>query len=421
MKSVGESKDRRSLFPLYLATHTTDLGLSGVFLALPMLAERAFDTSAFQLAILWCIGAGMYLVFAPLAGWLAGRIGTGKLVLAGALGMGTSYLLLGLTKTLGQLYVARLLLGLACAMFWPCLEAEIADGARTGELRRRMGRFNLSWSTGSMIGFYLSGVLFRLNWRLPFFCFAGWQLVPAVVLMRWGSLRFNKAPDLLEPEKEEPPRAAKVDSQGRRFMLLALVANFGTWSVASMTLGIFPDMATAKPLPDLNSLQVGVLWGVMGCFRTLVFLLFSRWHWWTHRLSFLFSIQGLSLAGVLAVYFQNSFYGFMPAFVLLGLGVGMTYFYSIFHSVGAGTSRAMGAGIHEAILGLAGLAVPLLAGKAPDLVSRADHPRLHTRIPYLIGAAVVVLCLLVQLVIVAIWHRKRKTPSHTSEQTQSQS
>lgn len=420
MKSMGKRKSRDSLFPLFLAAHLTDMGLSGVFLALPMLGERAFNTSVFELAILWCVGAGVYFIFAPMAGWLAGRIGTGKLVLVGAFGMSATYLLLGLTRTLGQLYIARLLVGVACAMFWPSLEAEIAHGADRGQLRRRMGRFNLSWSTGGMVGFYLAGVLFRVGWRLPFFCFAALQLVPAVMLLRWGGLRF-KALTPLEPEKRQPTSSGKARSKGPNFMLLALVANFGTWSVSSMTLGIFPDLATAKPLPNMNSLQVGILWGVMGCFRTLVFLLFSGWHWWTHRLGFFFAIQGLALAGAMTIFTQDSFWGFVPAFIMLGMGVGLTYYYSIFHSIHSGSNRALGAGIHEAVLGLGGLSVPLLAGKSADLVSETENPQLHMRMPYLVGAAVVVLCLVVQLIIIAIGHAKRKSPRNADAPTPARS
>ncbi|GAG02655.1 unnamed protein product [marine sediment metagenome] len=56
-----------------------------------------------------------------------------------------------------------LLLGIAGAMFWPILEAWIAEKESKRTLIQKMALFNISWSTGLAIGPLIGGILFGMN------------------------------------------------------------------------------------------------------------------------------------------------------------------------------------------------------------------------------------------------------------------
>ncbi len=394
------------LFPLFIAAFCKAAGLGASFLAIPLLAEEHFNTTPFQLALIMCIGGLVLVISCPLMGWLSDRGEKRYFILAGCFSLAITYALMSRAQTLFQFYLLPAGAAFSSALFWPALEAEIARGADAAELRRRMGVFNICWSAGNMFGLYLGGALLKLLTPLPFLFGCALELVIIAWLLSLGYLRAR--PPRAEPPclSEQTPEPAVPTAPGPRtgFMLLALVAHLAASGVVAVNRGIFPDLATVEMPPDRVKIYVGALLGTMGAFRTVTFFLFKRWHWWTHRLTFFFGMQVLLLASALSIASQNSFLGFMPAFIVLGISSGMIYFYSIFHSIQGEGNQGLRAGVHEAFLGLGGLVVPLVAGIAPEIVKRlragADF-QLLLRLPYLTCGAVIILSMMIQVVIIA--------------------
>ena len=50
-------------------------------------------------------------------------------------------------------------IGASMSLFWPSVQASIADHSTPATLERNLGRFNLAWSVGKGSGFLLGGTL----------------------------------------------------------------------------------------------------------------------------------------------------------------------------------------------------------------------------------------------------------------------
>ncbi|MEA3485305.1 MAG: hypothetical protein U9R03_01195, partial [Candidatus Aerophobetes bacterium] len=66
--------------------------------------------------------------------------------------------------------------------------------------------------------------------------------------------------------------------------------------------------------------------------------------------------------GLIFIFVGNSLAIFLPAFVLVGVGAGMSYFSSIFYGLNGHRDMGRKSGIHEAVLGSGMLFGPLIGG-----------------------------------------------------------
>lgn len=188
-----QARGRREGVVLLLGSSLTIMGAVMVAPILPKLGAEfgPVDPRADLLVPLAVTGPALAIaIVAPLAGWLADKVGRKALLVVATL----LYALLGvvpaLLNDLTSIVGVRLLFGCAEAAIMTCCATLIADYWR-GEERMRF--VNLQVVTIGLVGalfFVLGGVLGEHSWRLPFYLYLlPLLLVPAMIRVLWEPSR----------------------------------------------------------------------------------------------------------------------------------------------------------------------------------------------------------------------------------------
>jgi len=179
--------DRQVLFPL-----------------LPLIKEDLALTDL-RLGLLATAFMAVYMVSAPIAGWLAQRgprpLWMGASValwsLAGALGAAV--------RSFTPLLMMRALVGVGQSAFTPLSTAEVSDRVEGGRRGRAMSYFLAAVPAGSALGFLLGGWLGgSFGWRMALVAAAAPGFLAAWAVMRIGTVREHKN------EGPRPPISAYI-------------------------------------------------------------------------------------------------------------------------------------------------------------------------------------------------------------------
>lgn len=184
--------------PLIVIFQTIFLDLLGFGLVLPLLplyAER-FGATPFKVTAISASYSLMQFLFVPLWGRLSDRIGRRPILLISIAGGFVSYLMMGFTRSLTGLLIARILSGIAGANL-SAAQAVIADVTKPEERAKGMGLVGAAFGLGFIFGPFIGGTLssFPPSWlpaslrpwqmSLPFFAAAILSLVNWVLAYRW--------------------------------------------------------------------------------------------------------------------------------------------------------------------------------------------------------------------------------------------
>jgi MFS family permease len=276
-----------------------------------------------------------------------------------------------------QLFALAALSGIVLSGFWPSLQAWLGRGKDRRQLLPSVGRFNVAWSLGFLVGPALGGMLYAVS---PDRVFA---LAAALVGIVFLSV------SLLPVQEEEPAGRggdeAATLAAARRFLPVAWTANFATFFAVGSVRSLFPKLATDLGIAPGS---LGWLMALIGLGQVLAFLLISRTDRWQFRLAPLAAIQLLNVAGLGSLIFGRSPELFAAGLLGQGALIGATFTASIFYSLHARGPGGRRTGIHEGIVGSGVFIGPLAGGLA------AEH--VGPRAPYLLAAAVLLAAVVFQ-------------------------
>jgi len=182
------------------------------------------DTQAYWYgAVAVTYGASQFLC-APLLGALSDRFGRRPLLLLGIAGLGATFLLTALAKSLWLIVAARVLGGGLSANF-AVAQAYVADITPPEERTQSLGKLGAMFGIGFVLGPLLGGTLGNIDLRLPFYAAAG------MCALNWlyGLLVL---PESLPPQQRRPWSQAQLNplaslaGVGRLRGVGALVAAF---------------------------------------------------------------------------------------------------------------------------------------------------------------------------------------------------
>lgn len=189
LAGTRQAVTRREGLVLVLGSSLTIMGSVMVAPILPKLGAEfgPFEPRADVLVPLAVTGPALAIaLFAPLAGWLADRVGRKALLVIATLLYAVLGALPALLDDLGSIVATRLLFGCAEAAIMTCCAALIADYWQ-GEDRMRL--VNLQVVGIGLVGalcFVAGGVLGEQSWRLPFYLYLlPLLLIPAMLRVLW--------------------------------------------------------------------------------------------------------------------------------------------------------------------------------------------------------------------------------------------
>jgi MFS transporter, DHA1 family, multidrug resistance protein len=377
---------RKNLAVLSFAMVVVMLGFGMVIPVFPFyIKQMGAGGSAFGLLV--AIAAVTELIFGPLWGSLSDRTGRKPILMIGLFGYGLSMLLFGLSTRLWMLFASRALAGvLSSATVAPAM-AYIGDSTAQDQRAGGMGTLGAAGGLGIILGPALGGFLAGEALSTPFFLGAGISLI--ALLLVAGLL-----PESLPPEARNPARRVGVLSLRELgdavhspigvLLLLAFLTTTGTTNFESIFSLYAVDALHYGPQ------QVGAILSVVGVVAligrgVLTGLVTRRW-------GEPIVIQCALLAGAVTFGFLLLARSFPAVLLTAGLFILITAFLRpAIHSLTSqratvGQGAAMG--LSNSFVSLGRVVGPLWAGFAFDL---------HTSLPYLSGAVILLLIFVLSL------------------------
>jgi MFS family permease len=267
-----------------VAPFAMDLVFTVYYLAAPLLLVD-LKANPIQLGLVGTLASSIHMGMAHLMGHISDRLGRRPLVIIAPLTFVASCLLMTQVKEIWIILALSVLNGLGLSIYWPCLQAWIADHPTgTGQigLARDIGTFNLSWTAATLVGPILSGFLYTLYPRLPFLVGAAFAVMLFVLV--FTSVHENTP---IPAEKALPLDTAT--SSGRRgFLYAAWAANFSSWFIMGNTRYQFPKLARELDIPHH---MIGMLLGVVGLALFAGFFFLRRTDHWLFSKRYLFGAQ----------------------------------------------------------------------------------------------------------------------------------
>jgi len=360
---------------LYLLGFAMDACAGLVGLGVPLLA-MGIGASYGDLGAIGATGSVAYSLSCFASGSLADRVGYRRLMTLASLGMVLVFCSYLAVERIWHLYAIALAGGVFHSGFWPPLQAWLGRRRDRRSLLRAVGRFNVSWSLGFLVGPAVAGALYARDSSYVFYVGA---VVTGVLLLGLLLARLSE-PTTVDAAAETATLAAS-----RRFLPVAWVANFATFFANGTVRSLFPKYATdlgVAPEP------LGWLLALIGLAQAVAFLLVSRTERWQFRLGPLAAAQLLAAAGLWTLALGATPELFAVGLLLQGTLVAATFTSSIFYSLHAEGPGGRRTGIHEGIVGSGFLVGPLAGGLVAEYIG--------PRTPYMLASAVILGAVLLQ-------------------------
>ncbi len=223
----ADRQNDRAVSALRWAVLLGSLSFGILQFALPIYA-RQLGANAFDIGGVISIFAAMLTVARPLVGWGIDRWGRKRFLAASFVFYALSMLLFGLARTVGSLYVARLVQGVGSALFWIPAYTTATELSSHG-WGRSVGSVEMASSRGAFFGAFVGyGVIllassFAVGWR---WAFGGYTLAALLAAaMVWRSVPETKA---------APAPSADAALLDRKFLLRLMIIVFLTGASSSM-------------------------------------------------------------------------------------------------------------------------------------------------------------------------------------------
>jgi MFS family permease len=156
--------------------------LTGLFLTLAVVLERAWEKPYAEIITLWTAGAMLIGLGAPAAGWLADRFGHARMMAVFYLGIGAAAVAAGFVTGPAGMAVALAAIGLFGAIFHPVAMAWVSMAAPSHIRGRVMGWLGIAGSIGVALAAVAAGGLAALaGWRVA-------MILPGLVTVAGGAM-----------------------------------------------------------------------------------------------------------------------------------------------------------------------------------------------------------------------------------------
>ena len=310
------------------------------------------------LGVLGAAGPALYFVGCLTLGHLSDRLGRRNSTVSG--------LTLAVVALLGHYFATQTwhliafagVYGCGMSLFWPTAEAwfsELAADSPRG-LDRALGNFNIAWSGGMVAGALLGGYLW------PLFGVHGFLILLALLVL--VALGLCQVP---QPRRTAPTvhlhshLGARVDpALTARYLLSARLVAFLSWFVTGLNIAILPKLADVIHMP---ANQTGQAFAAFYA-AVLIFFWISRTSGrWQYRVWPIALPVPLTLVGMGGLVVAHSVGPFMLACFVSGVSAALSASTALYYALhGREEDLAHSTAIHEAVVGIGGVAGSVLSG-----------------------------------------------------------
>ena len=391
---------------MYLAAFLLDFSVATAITAMPFYAFQHLQGGP---AMSGALGAAQMAVYAAgcliSAAFLAHTATDLRYALAGVAIFAAPFALVPFigTPVLCGLMASVPFIGLALA--WPAMQSWLGTEPDLERRARHLTGFNTATAFGFTFSPLLTGPMFDLDYRLPFFALLVLALAVAALLT---SLPRDCGPARPLPEggeasgSDSPPLGLLYALWGATFTASALFASVRSVYpsrvdalVGEKTLTALGDwlprwLAAAGPATVFSWMAFALSLATVACFAVMGRT--SRWH---GRFSIILAGQAIAAAACAGLGGAQSLAAMLGCFILVGANFGLCFFASLFYSLAEARKSHRRAAMNEGILGAGGFAGGIGAGYA------AGHWGLAPTfqwMPVFVALAIAVQLLLLRLV-----------------------
>jgi DHA1 family multidrug resistance protein-like MFS transporter len=350
---MGLAKVRFHLMGLYGSVFLTQMCLGIAFIATPILALE-MEASPILIGLIGASGGATYAVMARIFGSASDRFSRKKLLLTAEVVQAFSMVLSFLSQDPYQLIFARFVFSVGLALYWPLSEAYIGDLAGADQLGQALTGYNVSWSSATIVGPQLGGLLIMWYFiRTPFLVALVGFLFAAVLLLSGTVANINRSHHTSHLSNDE-----KLVREDRKVFPLIYAFLFAfTGAILS---AIFPAYATQL---GVSADLIGLMFLLSGLTQTLTVIL-------ANRLQSKLGEGRMLLLSSFFLFFALTMIGlalampiFFVSFAIFGLGQGMAYSTALLLVLkGSASRRGKAAGLFESTLGVGFFTGPLVGG-----------------------------------------------------------
>jgi MFS transporter, DHA1 family, tetracycline resistance protein len=226
---VSPERHRTSLGIVALTMFLDLLGFGIIIPLMPHFA-RSFGATPLAYGLLGASYSLMQFLFVPVWGRLSDRVGRRPVLLISIAGSVLSFLLLGTARSLGTLFVARILSGISASNL-SVAQAYVADVTAPEERARGMGLIGAAFGLGFVVGPFVGGELSRFDLALPLGLHLHAGAVPFFFSATLSAINWGLAYALLP---ESLPLAGRTATEIRFFDLKRLEGVFAHREISGL-------------------------------------------------------------------------------------------------------------------------------------------------------------------------------------------
>jgi DHA1 family multidrug resistance protein-like MFS transporter/DHA1 family quinolone resistance protein-like MFS transporter len=303
-----------------------------------------------------------YLFGCLMVGAYTGRLNLKLLAAAGAGGLTLTALAMSLA---GELWTFLALAGghgLVTCLLWPPIMGWLSVGADGPELARRLGRYNLSWSSGLVIGPSIGGFLYEHGWAFPV-AVAGMAAALLLIASMPSPVRSGSDQADAEPADGVRPASATAERDSL-FLILGRTANLFAYLGAGVLR--YQLLPLAQKL-HIDKATFGLINTAMSLTLAVCFAALGRTTWWHHRRGALTAAQLLMALSVGGLCLAGEAWQVAAVAVVGGACMSLTYYSSVYYSAAGGTRRASAMAVHEVVLSVGFIVGAVGGGRLSEL------------------------------------------------------
>lgn len=343
---------------LNVSTFVIGLGMSSGLYFIPIQAE-ILGASYVEIGTLGFMRALPYIFLPALLGHFLANVNKVRLYLISPITAAIFYILISLAKSVHEIIIAQLLMGLAFVFYWPVGETMVASSSTVQNRVRAFAFYSVSWNAGFLLGPSIGGYIAE-----NFGIYAAFWLSLAILIAAIPMVLLLKQPKVLKQNDHDEK------SGSSEFSLLKLAPFYSMLVIQSMVyatlLVIFPNYAWRL---GISEFYVGTIFTIFSFARLLSFLVIGKVLRSQPRFAFTVASIFFAIPMLLIAYLPSliTFYVAMAIYAAT-----LSYFTSLLFSALTYNTPVekygFVVGIYEGIFGVGFALGPLLSGYVSETV-----------------------------------------------------
>ncbi len=335
-KPVGSGK-----WPIFAVAFLTVFGNTIIWTGLLFYIKEVIGASEGMVGLCTSAGMGSYAIGLLFLGKLVPHVRPKPAVLWALTCVLVCSSVISLVKSSWYVLTFQIIGGIAMTFHWSPLMGILCHGIEGRALNRAISKFNLSWSSGGILGPVFAGFLSEYNNYYPlilgpFFIAASWTVMAAAKNMEGSD-------DAAEQDEENSPEGKET-----RLRFPAWVAIFTGFITLGIIIVVFP--LHSRVVLNISKKGIGIFLFQRSLVLTFTFVFMGAVSFWHYSRSSVLSSNVMFAACLLGLWHATDYIPVLLIMTVAGVATAFSYSNSLFHGVAGSENRTARAAVHETLL-----------------------------------------------------------------------